>query len=98
MIGTAGIIYLISGFIALGVVGKAGEAGYLNGALQRGFAGGGTQIVSANFLVSYTNFESFIRACYNGAIGISGYIFLLSLGFLTIVWVNNLVEYRQAII
>jgi len=91
-------IYLVSLFISLGVVGKAGEAGYLNGAFQRAFAGGTTQIVSVNFLASYTNTESFLRACYNGAIGISGYIFLLSLGFLTVIWVNNLIEYRQAII
>jgi hypothetical protein len=91
-------IYLASLFISLGVVAKAGEAGYLNGAFQRAFAGGATQITSVNFLVSYTNTESFLRACYNGVIGISGYIFLLSLGFLTIIWVNNLIQYRQAII
>lgn len=91
-------IYLISAFVSLGVIGRAGDAGYLNGAFQRGFAGAGTQIVSANFLFNYTNMESFIRACYEGAIGISGYIFLLSLGTLTIIWINNLIEYRQAII
>lgn len=91
-------IYLISGFVSLGVIGKAGEAGYLNSAFSRGFAGGSTHIVSTNFLIYYTNFESFLNACYNGAIGISGYIFLLSLGFLTIIWVNNLIQYRQAII
>lgn len=98
MIGVQAWILVLSAFISFGVIGKAGEAGYLNGAFQRGFAGAGTQIVSANFLLSYTNMESFIRACYEGAIGITGYIFLLSLGFLTIIWINNLVEYRQAII
>ena len=92
------LIYALTAFIAVGVVGKAGEVGYLNGAFQRGFAGAGTQIVSANFLISYTNFESFLRACYEGAIGISGYVFLLSLGFLSIIWINNIVEYRQAIV
>lgn len=91
-------IYIITAFVAVGVVGRAGDAGYLNGAFQRGFAGAGAQIVSANFLFNFTNFESFIRACLDGAIGISGYLFLLALGFLTVVWVNNLVEYRQAII
>lgn len=92
------IIYIATLLISLTVVGKAGEAGYLNGALQRGFAGVSTQIVSSNFLFSYTNFETFIRACFDGVLGISGYAFLLALGFLLIVWVNNLVEYRQAII
>ena len=91
------IIYISTLLISLTVVGKAGEAGYLNGALSRGFAGVSTQVVSANFLISYTNFETFIRACFDGMIGISGYAFLLSLGFLLIVWINNLVEYRQAI-
>ena len=91
------IIYIITLLISLTVVGKAGDAGYLNGALSRGFAGVSTQIVSANFLFSYTNFESFIRACFDGMLGISGYAFLLSLGTLSIIWVNNLLEYRQAI-
>jgi hypothetical protein len=91
------IIYIATLLISLTVVAKAGEAGYLNGALQRGFAGVSTQIVSSNFLISYTNFESFIRACFDGVLGISGYAFLLALGLLLIVWVNNLIEYRQAI-
>lgn len=91
------IIYIATLLISLTVVGKAGEAGYLNGALQRGFAGVTTQIVSTNFLLSYTNFETFIRACFDGMLGISGYAFLLALGTLLIVWVNNLLEYRQAI-
>lgn len=91
------IIYIATLLISLTVVGKAGEAGYLNGALQRGFAGVSTQIVSSNFLFSYTNFETFIRACFDGVLGISGYAFLLALGLLLIIWVNNLVEYRQAI-
>lgn len=91
-------IYILTGLATLGVVGQAGASGYLNGALQRAFAGGATSIISSNFLISYTNTESFLRACYAGEIGITGYIFLLSLGFLTLIWVNNLVEYRQAII
>jgi hypothetical protein len=92
------IIYISTLLITLTVVGKAGDAGYLNGALQRGFAGVSVQVVSANFLLSYTNFESFIRACFDGMIGISGYAFLLALGVLLVVWINNLYEYRQAIV
>jgi len=92
------IIYISTLLISLTVVGSAGNAGYLNGAFQRGFAGVSTQIVSSNFLLSYTNFETFIRACLDGKIGISGYFFLLALGVLLVVWINNLIEYRQAII
>jgi hypothetical protein len=96
--GIEPIIYIATLLISLTVVGKAGEMGYLNGAFQRAFAGVGTQVVSANFLLSYTNFETFLRACLNGSIGIHGYAFLLALGVLLIVWINNLIEYRQAII
>lgn len=92
------VIYFFTAFISIGLVGQAGASGMLNGAFQRGFAGAGAQIVSAKFLLSYTNFETFIRACFEGSIGLSGYVFLGSLGFLAAVWVNNLVEYRQAII
>jgi len=92
------VIYFFTAFIAIGVVGQAGASGLLNGAFQRGFAGASAQIVSAKFLFSYTNFETFVRACLDGSIGLSGYVFLGSLGFLAAVWVNNLVEYRQAII
>lgn len=92
------IIYISTLLISLTVVGSAGNAGYLNGAFQRGFAGVSTQIVSSNFLLSYTNFETFIRACFDGKIGISGYAFLLALGVLLVVWINNLIEYRQAIL
>lgn len=91
------IFYLATLLISISVVGSASSAGYLNGALSRGFAGVSTQIVSSNFLFGYTNFESFIRACLDGQIGISGYAFILALGLLLIVWINNLVEYRQAI-
>ena len=91
------IFYIATLLISISVVGSASSAGYLNGALSRGFAGISTQIVSSNFLYGYTNFESFIRACLEGQIGVSGYAFILALGFLLIVWINNLVEYRQAI-
>lgn len=92
------IIYIATLLISLTVVGRAGDAGYLNGAFSRGFAGVGTQIVSTNFLIYYTNLESFLRACFDGEVGISGYAYILSLGFLLIIWINNLVEYRQAIV
>lgn len=92
------IIYVATLLISLSVVGQAGSAGYLNGAFQRGFAGVGTQIVSSNFLLSYTNAESFIRACFFGEVGIAGYFFILSMGVLIITWVSNLVEYKTAIV
>jgi hypothetical protein len=98
LIGTEGIIYLATLLLTLTVVGRAGDAGFLNGAFQRGFAGVSTQVVSANFLLSYTNFETFLRACLEGMLGFSGYLYLASLGLLLVVWISNLVEYRQAIV
>lgn len=98
MIGTEIIIYLATLLLTLTVVGRAGEAGFLNGAFQRGFAGVSTQVVSANFLLSYTNFETFLRACLEGMLGFAGYLYLASLGLLLVVWINNLYEYRQAIV
>jgi len=92
------IIYIITLLISISVVGGASNAGFLNSALTRGFAGVSTQIVSVNFLIAYTNLESFLRACIQGVVGIPGYAFILSLGVLAIVWINNLIEYRQAIV
>lgn len=92
------IIYVATLLISLSVVGSAGNAGYLNGAFQRGFAGVSTQVVSSNFLLSYTNAESFIRACYQGEVGIAGFLFILSMGVLIITWVSNLIEYKTAIV
>jgi hypothetical protein len=91
------IIYLVTLLITVSVVGGASSAGYLNSALTRTVGGIGTQIVSMNWLYQYTNFESFIRYCLQGEVGIIGYAFILSLSTLVIVWTNNLIEYRQAI-
>jgi len=92
------IFYVLTLFASLSVVGAAGNAGILNGAFQRGFAAVGTQIVSSNFLLSYTNTESYVRACFEGEVGLVGYLFIASLGVLIITWAANLYNYRQAIV
>jgi len=92
------VIYIITLLISLTLIQNAGAAGALNGVFQRGFAGVSTQIVSTKFLLSYTNLETFIRACLEGQIGITGYFFIGSLAFLIITWVNNLIEYETAIV
>jgi hypothetical protein len=98
MLGLEGLLYLSTLMISIFVVGSAADNGFLNGRLTRAFGGISTQIVSLNFLNQYTGFETFLRACFNGQIGITGYAFLLSFSFLLIVWANNLFEYRQAIV
>jgi hypothetical protein len=92
------IIYLVTLLGSLSIVSSAGNAGFLNSAFQRGFAGVSTQIVSSNFLLNYTNTESFIRACYEGEVGFTGFVFIFSLAVLIITWVSNLIDYKQAIV
>lgn len=92
------IIYISTLLLSITVIQNAGAAGALNGAFQRGFAGVSTQIVSSQFLLSYTNFETFIRACLEGQLGLIGYLFIGSLATLIIVWVNNIIEYEKAIV
>lgn len=92
------ILYIITLLISITIVGGAADNGFLNSSLTRAFGGIGTQVVSINFLNQYTNFETFIRGCINGQIGISGYAFLLAFGILLIVWVNNIINYKQAIV
>ena len=92
------VIYLLTLFGSLSFVGAVGNSGYLNSGFQRGFAGVSTQIVSSNFLLNYTNAESFILASWEGQIGFAGYIFIASLAALAVTWVSNLYNYQQAII
>lgn len=91
------ILYILTFLISITVVGGASSAGFLNNGFTRAFGGLSTQVVSINFLYGYTNFETFIRGCLDGQVGLIGYVFILSLAFLIIVWVNNLINYRQAI-
>ena len=60
-------------------------------------AGGTASITSANFLVGYTNLEYFISASANGALGLSGFIFIGGLFALVITWISNLLEYGVAV-
>lgn len=92
------IIYILTLLLSLTVVQNAGATGALNGAFQRGFAGVSTQLVSTKFLLSYTNLETFIRACLDGLLGFFGYLFIASLAVLIVVWVNNLIEFEVAIV
>lgn len=92
------IIYIATLLISLFVVGSASDNGFLNSGLTRAFGGISTQVVSASWLYQYTNFETFLYGCLNGQVGIIGYFFIASLSLLLVIWINNLVEYRQAIV
>jgi hypothetical protein len=91
------LLYLLTLLASVSVVQTAGANGALNSAFTRGFAGVTTQITSLKFLNAYTNTESFLIACSKGYLGITGYLFLASIVALLLVWVNNLIEFEQAI-
>jgi len=91
------IVYISTLLISLSLVASASKNGLLNSAFSKGFAGVSSQVVAGGYLKGYTNFESFITVCFNGDMGLIGYFFLLSLGFLLITWTNNLIEYKNAI-
>ena len=91
-------MYIATLLISITVVGGAADNGWLNSALTRAFGGISTQVVSLNVLNQYTNFETFIRGCINGQVGIIGYAFILSFGILLLVWSNNIINYKQAIV
>lgn len=87
----------ITTLASVSIVDRAASAGFLNGALTRGFAGASTSIVSTNFLYGYTNLDAFINACIDGVIGFPGYAFLFSIAMLAAVWISNLIEVGSAI-
>lgn len=91
------IIGVLTVLLSVNLVGIASQSGYLNSAWTRSFGAVGTQLTSATFLTQYTNFETFIIACLEGYVGTPGYIFIVSLALLALVWINNIYEYRQAI-
>ena len=91
------IIYISTLLMSLSLVASASKSGLLNSAFSKGFAGVSSQVVSSGYLKGYTNFESFLKVCIDGQMGLIGYFFLISLGFLLIVWINNIVEYKNAI-
>lgn len=89
------IILLLVGSVlsSISITTALAKNGFLNNGLLRGVAGGSIYFTSSNFLVGYTNLESFISASANGSLGISGFIFLGGLAALIITWVANFVEY-----
>lgn len=90
------LFFIIVGSVltSTSLISSASKSGFLNGAFTRSLAGGSTAIVSSNFLVGYTNLESFISASFNGSLGFSGYVFIGGLAALLLTWVSNLYNYQ----
>jgi len=98
MVSTTFFIGLITVLASLTAVDRAQAAGFLNGGLTRTVAGGSTAIVTQSWLYGYTNLDSFVNACIDGVLGVSGYLFLLSIMTLLAVWVGNLMTYDRPIV
>lgn len=79
------------------LVNAAAKNGFLNSGLTRSIAGGTTAIASSNFMIGYTNLESFISAAANGSLGLAGFFFIGGLAALLITWAGNLIEFGVAI-
>ena len=92
------IMMLLTAVFSIGIVGAAYERGFLNGAYRRAFTGGTVFFTSNNYLVQYTQFDTFLTACYNGTLGFIGFAFIGSLFLLILTYVNNFIKFRKAIV
>lgn len=92
------IIILIGSVLgSTSIVNAMAKNGFLNSGLTRAVAGGSTAIASSNFMVGYTNLESFITASANGSLGLAGFFFIGGLAALLITWAGNLIEFGVAV-
>lgn len=96
MIDGSIFIYILTAFASIFIVGQIGDT-FLNSALRRGVAGSLVHIGTSTYLISYTNFLSFIDASLKGQIGFPGYLFIISLAILVLIYATNLFKYKVAI-
>lgn len=92
------IIFVLGAVLtSTSLISAAAKNGFLGGSLTRSVAGGSVAVASSNFLAGYTNLESYISACFNGSLGIAGYVFIGGLAALLLTWASNLIEYSVAV-
>ena len=91
-------IYIGAALASISLINASATSGAFSGAFTRTIKGGTTTVVSSNFLIGYTNTETFISACVNGSLGFSGYIFIGGLTALLLTWVSNLYEYKRLVV
>ena len=91
-------VYLVIGIASIFIIGSASQTRFLNSALKRGLAGSTISITSGSIFVNYTNSITFLELASKGQFGWQGYLFLITAGLLVVVWIQNLVKYRQAIV
>lgn len=92
------IIYILIAFASVSIIGGVSETTLLNSFLKRAVGGVTVNIGAIGVIQYYTNIISFYLACSQGLLGLSGYVFIFANVLLSIVWANNLVKYRQAVV
>lgn len=92
------LIYLGALFASTSIIGAIASNGGLSGNLTRTISGGTLTVVSSEFLVGYTNMESFLSASWNGSLGFSGYVLIGGLSALILTWAGNLIEYKRVVL
>lgn len=92
------IIYLLIAFASVSIIGGVSETTLLNSFLKRAVGGITVNITAVGFIQYYTNIISFYLACSQGLVGLPGFVFIFANVLLAIVWANNLVKYRQAVV
>lgn len=80
---------------ALAVVTGLAGTRYLSKLTDRGWIriiGGGASGSGTAALLEYGGAYSYFASAWYGGMGVSGYVFLASLGFLCLVWIWNLIS------
>lgn len=95
---TEGFIFLITIVAGLGFVSVLKANGGGNSGLSRAFAGGSVSMASHGMLSAWFSVESFIRACYAGTFSFIGFLFLLSLMALVVIWSINIFTVRRLVL
>lgn len=91
------IVYAFSILGSVSITQAAGQHGYLSGAYYRVFAGSGLSLATTSWLGSYANIMTFTSACAKGIVGFGGYVYIVGLFFIAVVWIQNIIEHETMI-
>lgn len=92
------IIYLLIALASISIIASVNDNVLLNSFLKRGVGGVTVNLGTIGVLENYTNITSFYLACSQGLLGFSGYFFIFANILLAVVWIDNLIKYKQAVV
>ena len=91
------VIYVLIGLASISIIANVSDNVLFSSQLRRGIGGVIVNLGSTMAILNYTNVVSFYKASSTGLLGGSGYLFIVANLLLAIVWIQNLVKYRQVI-